>query len=98
MPPNTSAPSKDGRYWVNVPPYYYFQLKIEAFLKGRSLPQEGGSLLCSKLGEREVKRGEMLVYIARQMGISTAELERGILNDTIAPDLSMTEPADESKG
>jgi len=82
------APNKHGRYYVNIPPYYLYILAIEAWLKGRSLPEEAGSLLCSKLGERENKRVEMLALLADRMGITPQALRDGILAGTIAPDLT----------
>jgi hypothetical protein len=85
------APNKHGRYYVNIPPYYLYMLAIEAWLKGRSLPEEAGSLLCSKLGEREGKRVEMLALLAERMGITPHALREGILAGTIAPDLSYTD-------
>lgn len=85
------APNKQGRYYVNLPPYYLYMLAIEAWLKGRSLPEEAGSLLCSKLGEREGKRAEMLSLLADRMGVSQQALREGILNGSIATDLTETE-------
>jgi hypothetical protein len=91
------APNKHGRYYVNIPPYYLYMLAIEAWLKGRSLPEEAGSLLCSKLGEREGKRVEMLALLAERMGITPQALRDGIMNGSIATDLTYTdteEPTD----
>lgn len=85
MSPNTATASKDGRYWVNIPFYYFLQLKVEAWLKGRSLPQEGGSLLCAKLHQRKAEREEMLNLVASEMGITRDKLWRGIIDGTIEP-------------
>lgn len=91
MSSNTS-PSKDGRYWIHVPPYYWIMWRIEAWLKSDSLAKSGGSLFCAKLMERSTKRDEMLTLLAGQMGISKERLIEGILNETIAPNLTPIEP------
>ena len=88
--PEVATPSSDGRYRISISPYYFFMLEIERWLKGRSLPEEAGSLLCAKLAEREVKRNEMLDFIAGRLNINRQQLIRGILDRTIAPDLSYT--------
>ena len=88
------APNKHGRYYVNLPPYYLYMLAIEAWLKARSLPEEAGSLLCSKLGEREGKRVEMLTLLADRMGITPQALREGILNGSIATDLTSIDTED----
>lgn len=84
-----ATPNKTGRYYVNIPPYYYFMLYIEAWLKGRSLPEEAGSLLCSKLQERAPKREEMIAQLALMVGITPEALRAAILAGTIATDLSV---------
>lgn len=94
----TLAPSKDGRYWIHVPAYYWFMWRIEAWLKGDSLAKSGGSLFCAKLMERGPKRDEMLTLLANQMGISKEKLIEGILNDTISPDLTFVQAQDQSQG
>lgn len=95
MSPNTTvpAPSKDGRYWIHVPAYYWFMWRIEAWLKGDSLAKSGGSLFCAKLMEHESKRDAMLTLLADQMGISKEQLIKGILAEAIAPNLTQNESA-----
>lgn len=78
-------PNKEGRYWVNISPYYYYLTVIEAWLKQRSLPQEMGSLLCEKLEERETERLEMLDFMAQRLKLTREELIAGIVDGTIAP-------------
>jgi hypothetical protein len=62
-------------------------LVIEAWLKGRSLAEEGGSLLGAKLMEREPKRKEMLEMVAERLGVTYEALVKAILDETIAPNL-----------
>lgn len=85
MSPNTATPNKDGRYWISIPYIYFLDLKVEAALKGRSIPQEGGNLLCAKLYQRKGDREEMLKLLAGEMGITRDQLWRGIIDGTIDP-------------
>lgn len=90
QPTEGGSHNKDGRYRIKLPPFYYYILKVEAKLKGRSIPEEGGSLLSAFLSQREAKRNEMLDFNAAMMGISREQLIEGYLNDTIASDLTYT--------
>lgn len=93
MPPITRAmPNKLNRYYANLSPYYYWMLVVEAWLKGRSLSEEAGSLLSATLYRRKNDREEMLTTVAGEMGITRDELWRGIIDGTIAPDLTISKP------
>lgn len=65
--------------------YYLDALKVEAFLKERSLDQEANSLLCAKLYERTEARGRMVQYLAQKRGISVEEMQRQIIAGTVQP-------------
>jgi hypothetical protein len=94
MPSATRAnPSKFNRYYANLGISHYWMLFVEAWLKNRSLAEEAGSLLAAKLVQRTQDRDEMLNRIARRMGISYDELWDGIIDGTIAPDLTRVDPA-----
>jgi hypothetical protein len=64
---------------------YYDALKIEAWLKGRTMAAEGNSLLCARLMQREDYRKTMLERCARKRGISVDELWDLILQDRARP-------------
>lgn len=90
MPAN-NTPSKLNRYYANLSPYYFWMLLVESWIKGRSLSEEAGSLLGAKLMERESKREIMLERIAGRMGITRDALWNGILDGTIAPDMTIND-------
>ena len=54
--------------------YYYDQLTIEAYLKGRSLRMEAQSLLGAILYRRRDDRAKMLAELARKRDITVEEM------------------------
>lgn len=85
-------PSRFGRYYANLGLSHYEMLFVEAWLENRSLAEEAGSLLSAKLVQRKEERDEMLRKLARRMGITYDELWDGILDGTIAHDLTRVHP------
>lgn len=60
---------------------YHDALKLEAWIKDRSMAAEGNSLLCAALMRREEYRNRALEYLAAKRGISREELIALILTD-----------------
>lgn len=65
--------------------YYDDCWTIEAELKGRTKTQEGASLLCAKLQERDEKRNKMVQYLADKRGISFKDMWNQILTGKYTP-------------
>ena len=71
----------DRFYVAGLGEYYSDALKIEAWLKNRSIQAEAGSLLTDKLIQREAQRMKILEDLARKRKISAEELIDQILCD-----------------
>ena len=70
------------RFYIRHPQeWYYDLLKVEAWLKGRSLSDEASNLLCARLMQREEYRNKALDHLARKRGITREQLIRDILLD-----------------
>lgn len=76
-------PKPTDRQYVRLGPYYKEMLAVEAALKGRSLTEEGGSLLCAFLQQRTEKRNEMVRYLARRRGLSFEQMWDALLSGEI---------------
>lgn len=61
--------------------HYTDLLKIEAWLKARSVPNEAQSLLCAMLMKREATRDDIIQRLAQKRGISQEQLVANILSD-----------------
>jgi hypothetical protein len=64
---------------------YYDILKVEAWLKGRTMAAEGNSILCARLMQREEYRTRLLELCARKRGITVEELWDRIVADLEQP-------------
>ena len=73
--------------------HYADLLKIEAWLKARSVPNEAQSLLCAMLMKREAARDGILQRLAKKRGISKDQLVANILAEKEAH-MSSAEYAD----
>lgn len=60
---------------------YMDALKIEAWLKNRTLSNEANSLLCAALMKRDDYRNRALAELAQKRGISVEQLKAQILTD-----------------
>ena len=60
---------------------YHDALKIEAWIKNRTMAQEGNSLLCSALMKREAYRDRVVDYLATKRGLTREKLVELILTD-----------------
>lgn len=60
---------------------YLDMLKVEAWLKRRTLSAEGNSLLCSRLMQREEYRRRLVEELARKRGIPFEQMWDDILCD-----------------
>lgn len=69
----------DRFYIAPLGEYYDECLTVEAFIKKRTLANEGNSLLCAKLMEREQKREKILARLAKKRGISPETLWNDIV-------------------
>jgi len=68
-------PQKDDRLRLSaLGEYYEDLLEIDARVNGRTPSQQGASLLCAKLQERELKIRERVDYLARKRGIGGDEM------------------------
>ena len=61
--------------------HYADLLKLEAWIKARSAPNEAQSLLCAMLMKREATRDAILQRLAKKRSISKDELVANILAD-----------------
>jgi len=75
----------DRFYISSIGEYYYDCLKIEAFLKGRTMAAEGATLLCSNLMKREEYREKLIAYYARKRGISLEQMWDDIVTGKAQP-------------
>jgi hypothetical protein len=74
------------RFYISALGEYYSDcLKVEAFVKQRTMANEGNSLLCGKLMEREAKRAAIVAYLAGKRGISPEQMWNDILSDRAQP-------------
>jgi hypothetical protein len=64
----------DRFYIAPLGEHYDECLAVEAFIKRRTMANEGNSLLCAKLMERESKRDAILARMAKKRGISPESL------------------------
>lgn len=72
-----------NRFTIQPPgELYHDALKVEAWLKRRSMAAEATSLLCSTLIQRKQYREEALAYLAQKRGITPEALLTQILTDT----------------
>lgn len=69
---------------------YYDMLKVEAWLKQRTMSAEANSILCSRLMQREEYRDRLVNELARKRGISFQQMWDMILIDGAEP-MSPTE-------
>lgn len=60
--------------------YYDDLLTLDSWINNRTKVQQGQSLLCAKLQERETKIKERVEYLAKKRGISTEEMWLQVLN------------------
>ena len=73
-PPKATG-KKDDRILVSgLGEYYDDLLTLDAWINGRSKPQQANSLLCAKLMERENRIKERVAYLAGKRGISADEM------------------------
>lgn len=75
----------ERQYISYVGEYYDDAWTIEAELKGRTKTNEGSSLLCAKLQERESRRNQMVQYLADKRGISFAQMWNQMLTGKYEP-------------
>ena len=80
-----SSMATDRFYISALGEHYSDCLKVEAFIKGRTMASEGNSLLCSKLMEREVKRNEIVAYLAKKRNITPEQFWDDILTGEAKP-------------
>ena len=64
---------------------YFDMLKVEAWLKRRTMSAEGNSILCSRLMQRESYRHQLVSELARKRGISYEQMWDDILCDRAVP-------------
>ncbi len=84
--PDKPMPRATERQHVSYLGEYYDDCwTIEAELKGRTKTQEGASLLCAKLQEREDRRNKMVQYLADKRGVSFKEMWNLILTGKYEP-------------
>ena len=76
---------KDRLQLPNLGEWYEDLLRVDALINGRSMPQQGQSLLCSKLQEREAKIRERVAYLASKRNISPDEMWRQMVSGTYEP-------------
>lgn len=62
---------------------YYDMLKVEAWLKQRTMSAEANSILCSRLMQREEYRNRLVNELARKRGISFQQMWDMILTDDV---------------
>jgi len=72
--------SNPEKVQITVGEYYVFLLKWDCWINGRSKSGQAGSLLCSKLQEREQRIIERLDFLARIRNMSVEELKMAIVN------------------
>jgi hypothetical protein len=63
--------------------FYGDILAWDAFIAGKSLPQQAHSLLCARLQAKEPDIEKRLLYIAEKRGLSVGDLKKGIVDGTI---------------
>lgn len=74
------------RIYVRHPgEFYYDELQVEAWIKGRTVSDEASNLLGARLMQRKEYRELILSALARKRGISPEELRDGILKGTAEP-------------
>lgn len=70
------------RFYIAQPgEIYYDMLKVEAWLKRRTMSAEGTSILCSRLMQREEYRNRLVAELARKRGITFEQMWDDILCD-----------------
>jgi hypothetical protein len=68
---------------------YYDMLKIESWLKQRTMAAEANSILCSRLMQREEYRNRLVNELARKRGITFQQMWDSILTgsaDVLSPE------------
>jgi hypothetical protein len=74
------------RFYISALGEHYSDcLKVEAFIKGRTMASEGNSLLCAKLMEREARRNEIVAYLAKKRNITPEQFWDDILAGEAKP-------------
>ncbi len=74
------CPMATDRFYIAPLGEYYDEcLTVEAFIKKRTLANEGNSLLCAKLMEREQKRDKILARLAHKRSITPEQLWNDIV-------------------
>lgn len=70
---------------VQIPFMGYYQdlLEFDAFICGKSIPQQAQSLLCARLQSKEKDIEDRLAYLAAKLGIEVAELKKRILQGQV---------------
>jgi hypothetical protein len=63
--------------------YYQDLLEFDAFICGRSVPQQAQSLLCARLQSKEEQISSRLEYLASKLEIEVSELKKRILQGTV---------------
>ena len=77
---------KQKRMWVSgLGEYYSDCLMVEAFCKDRTIAFEGGSLLGSKLQEREARRDKIVAYLAKKRRITPEKMWEDIVSGKAKP-------------
>ena len=73
-------PRRDDRLALpSLGEWYDDLLALDAWINNRSKPQQGHSLLCSKLQEREARINERIEYLAVKRGLTPQEMRMQIL-------------------
>lgn len=73
-------PRRDDRLALpSLGEWYDDLLALDAWINNRSKPQQGHSLLCSKLQERESRVNERIEYLAAKRGLTPQEMRMQIL-------------------
>lgn len=74
------------RYYISqLGEPYFDMLKVEAWLKQRTMAAEGNSLLCSSLMRREEYRNQLIQEVARKRGIPFQQMWDDILTGRVKP-------------
>ncbi|MBW4662456.1 MAG: hypothetical protein KME15_27735 [Drouetiella hepatica Uher 2000/2452] len=76
---------KDRLQIPNLGEWYEDLLRVDSLINGRSMPQQGQSLLCAKLQEREEKIKKRVAYLASKRGISPDEMWKQMVLGTYEP-------------
>jgi hypothetical protein len=80
--PDTLMPAKDDRLRISsLGEYYEDLLAVDSRINDRTPAQQGSSLLCAKLQEREQRIKDRVGYLAWKRGLSFDEMWKQLVQD-----------------